>query len=205
MLLFFQIFVHLMLLTVNDSTDQWAFYNYDVRKSQATLEREIYKDRFWMQPDNSQGTPYFITKGDFKKGGKLKIIPVLKLSKGFKEYDYSKDIRDYYEVDYSQFCGLIFKGNKFLNIMFVTYAYDRKEQLIPVASLGDIPKKFYELYKQNADRYFYDITIQSFCFFTDNELFAWSNEKDQFIDYQQLIESEKFGLETFKKTVNGNE
>ena len=204
MLLTLKILVQAILLTAGDNSDQWAFYKYDVHKAKTILEREICKDHFWMQPDN-QGNPYFITKGDFKKAGKLKVIPVLKLSKSFKEYDYSKDILSYYEIDYSQFSGLIYKGDKFLNIMFVTYAYNKKEQLSPVSSLGDTPKKFYEIYKQEGDRFFYDSTIQSFCFFEDNELYAWSNEKEQFISYRQMIESEKLGLDTFKKTVGGNE
>lgn len=185
------------------TSDDWAFNRYERDKAKAILEKEFCKDHFWMQPDDNLGNPFFITKGDFKKSGKLKVVPVLKLSKSFQDYEYSKDVRDYFEVDYSQFCGLIFKGDKFLDIMFVTYAYDRKGKLAPVASLADTPNKFYETYRQKADRFFFDSVIHSFCFFDGDGLYAWSDVKEQFISYREMIESEKFGLDTFKETVKG--
>jgi hypothetical protein len=192
-----------ILLTASDSSAQWAFHQYDISKAKATLEKEIFKDHFWTQPSDSRDQSYFRTKSDFKNSGKVKTIPVLTLSKRFTEYDYTKDIRDYYVIDQSLFCGLIYKGDKFLNIMFVTYAYNQKEKLTPVASLGDTPKKFHEMYQQKWNRFFYDTIIQSFCFFEDEALYAWSNEREEFVSYREIIENEKFGLDTFRKSVGG--
>lgn len=183
------------------SSSEWAFHKYETNKAKEILNKEFCKNHFWMQSDDKQGKPYFISKKEFKKSGKLKVIPVLKLSKGFHEFDYSQDIRYYFEVDYSQFCGLIYKDEKFLDVMFVFYAYNRKEKLVPIASIGYKPEKFYESYRQKSDSIFYDSVIHSFCFFENDNLYTWSERKGQFISYKQMIESEKYGLRTFKEII----
>ncbi len=199
MVIYLEIFFSFMLLFYN--SDDWAFHRYERDNAKEILNKEFSKNHFWMQSDDNRGNPYFISKRNFQKSGKLKVVPVLKLSKRFQEYDYSQDIRNYFEVDYSQFCGLIYKGEKFLDIMFVTYAYNGKEKLVPVASIGYNPIKSYEFYSQKQGSYFYDSVIHSFCFFDNDKLYAWSDNKEQFISYRQMIESEKFGLKTFKENM----
>src|SRR5258706_2452585 len=103
MLLSCKMCVLLTFLCINDAMGQWIFYDYNTTKAQAMLSQELFKNQFWFMPDNSRGRSYFSSRADCKKTGRLKVIPVLKLSKKFKEYDYTKDIRNYHEIDDSQF------------------------------------------------------------------------------------------------------
>lgn len=198
----FSKFLFLSVLFISVS-DEWAFHNYNSEKANDVLQKHIFRNRFWMQPADDHGNPFFVTKRDFKEGGRLRIVPVLKLSKVFKDYKYDQDLRKYFEPDYSQYCALIYKANKFLDVMFVTYGYSDNNNLASVASLGDRPASISDILMQNDTCLFYDGIIHSFCYFKDDTLYAWSHSKGQFITYREMIEDEKFGLDVFKESIKG--
>lgn len=184
-------------------SSEWGINQYDKKKAESILLAEFLKDEFWTMPSNIFGRVHFNTKSEFHTQGSLVAIPILHLSKNFDNFNYTEDISNCYEPDYSIFVGVIYKRKKPLDIMFVEYFYDKKNNIIPSSALANSPRKICKEFERYPEGFFYDSFMQAFCSYRSNQLFVYSYFEEKWVTFNRFIEKQRGGLEMFKKSVMG--